>query len=160
MPSRVQDESVSSDSKHLLPQKAVRVTTIMKRLRAPEQSDTGAASPAAAASPGDAAPAPLQADSTGTPAAATVLEGESAAVPEGPAGVETSQATADAAAEVCVPATEPEQATADAAAEVCVPATEPEQAIPAPEEADPSLRCNGEAPPPLQAAAEAGDEQS
>ena len=49
-------------------QKAVRVTTLMKRLRAPEQSDSGASSPAAGPSsgPGSTAAPPAQ-DPEGVP---------------------------------------------------------------------------------------------
>lgn len=47
-------------------QKAVRVTTLMKRLRAPDQSDSGASSPALGASAGSVTPS-----STPVPMAAT-----------------------------------------------------------------------------------------
>lgn len=70
-------------------QKAVRVTTIMKRLRAPEQSDSRANSPTA----GAAAPPAPAADPPCPP------EGET------PAGEEISQAPPGAAA----PASEPPQ---------------------------------------------------
>uniref|UniRef100_A0A8C7PB62 CaM kinase-like vesicle-associated protein n=1 Tax=Oncorhynchus mykiss TaxID=8022 RepID=A0A8C7PB62_ONCMY len=55
-----------------LPQKAVRVTTLMKRLRAPEQSDSGASSPVPGATAGPVTPSntpvPPADGSEGTPA--------------------------------------------------------------------------------------------
>ncbi|KAJ4927092.1 hypothetical protein JOQ06_014829 [Pogonophryne albipinna] len=125
--------------------KAVRVTTIMKRLRAPEQSDSRAASPSAAAPP-DTAAAPQPAsdpsaapqpasDPSAAPAAAAPPEGATAVITELPAGAEISQ-----------PA--PEEAASDG---------EPQQPRPAPQEAEPTSRCNGEAA--LNTATEGGDEQ-
>lgn len=71
----------------VLLQKAVRVTTIMKRLRAPEQSDSRANSPSAGA--------------TAPPAAAT----DPSCPPEGetPAGEEISQPPPEAAASALEP---------------------------------------------------------
>ncbi|KAK6321625.1 hypothetical protein J4Q44_G00086010 [Coregonus suidteri] len=137
--------------------KAVRVTTIMKRLRAPEQSaDSGATIPAVATSPaaGEPAPAPADPQAPSDPSAATAAaapEGEPAAVTDPPAGMEavTCDATPQAAAEVTALPPPPEEAS---------PVEAPVEA-PAPEEVDPLSRCNGEAPTPLQPAAEAGDEQ-
>ncbi|TKS71141.1 CaM kinase-like vesicle-associated protein 1G5z [Collichthys lucidus] len=63
--------------------KAVRVTTIMKRLRAPEQSP-------AAGAPADTA-APQAAADSSAPSSAATLEGLPAAVTELPAGAEISQ---------------------------------------------------------------------
>ncbi|XP_029985842.1 caM kinase-like vesicle-associated protein [Sphaeramia orbicularis] len=113
--------------------KAVRVTTIMKRLRAPEHSESRAATPAAA--PADPS-APQAAADPSAPAA--VPEGAPAAITEPPAGAEISQAALEA------------EAGAGAGAEV-----EPQQPNPAPQEAEPTSRCNGEA----SAALHAGDEQ-
>lgn len=102
-------------------QKAVRVTTIMKRLRAPEQSESRAASPAAAAAtPADGA-APVD------PAAPVVA---AAAAPEGAVSASVSAAAA--------------AATGQTAPEVTVPAAEP-QPDPVPQEAVPTSRCNGDA---------------
>lgn len=96
-------------------QKAVRVTTIMKRLRAPEQSDSRANSPAAGAT------APPPAGPSCPPPSATVPEG--AAPAETPAGGETSQPPPEAAAAA---------------------ALEPHRLSPAVQEVDPASRCNGE----------------
>ncbi|KAK3557107.1 hypothetical protein QTP70_024652 [Hemibagrus guttatus] len=54
--------------------KAVRVTTLMKRLRAPEQSDSGASSPAIGASAGSVTPSstPVAMDATPEPPCSTV----------------------------------------------------------------------------------------
>lgn len=108
----------------------------MKRLRAPEQSDSRAASPSAAAAPPDTAAAPQPAsDPSAAPAAAAPPEGATAVITELPAGPEISQ-----------PA--PEEAASDG---------EPQQPRPAPQEAEPTSRCNGEAA--LNTATEGGDEQ-
>lgn len=123
---------------YFLPQKAVRVTTIMKRLRAPEQSDSKATSPAAGA-PADPA-APQAAADPSAPSSAAAPEGAPAAVTELPAEVEISQ-----------PAPEAGDGAAASAAE-------PQQPSPAPQEAEPTSRCNGDASA-LHAGAEAGDEQ-
>lgn len=64
-------------------QKAVRVTTIMKRLRAPEQSDSRSNSPAAGAT------APP--DASSPPSTTTVPEGGVPAPAETPAGGGASQ---------------------------------------------------------------------
>uniref|UniRef100_A0A4W5Q804 CaM kinase-like vesicle-associated b n=1 Tax=Hucho hucho TaxID=62062 RepID=A0A4W5Q804_9TELE len=133
--------------------KAVRVTTIMKRLRAPEQSaDSGATIPAVATSPaaGEPTSAPADPQALSDPSAATAAaapEGELAAVTEPPAGKEavTWDATPQGAAEVTAPPPAPEEAS---------PVEAP---VEAPEEVDPLSRCNGESPTPLQPAA--GDEQ-
>uniref|UniRef100_A0A674CEZ7 CaM kinase-like vesicle-associated b n=1 Tax=Salmo trutta TaxID=8032 RepID=A0A674CEZ7_SALTR len=135
--------------------KAVRVTTIMKRLRAPEQSaDSGATIPAVATSPaaGEPAPAPADPQALSDPSAATAAaapEGEPAAVTEPPAGMEAVMfdATPQGAAEVTAPPPAPEEAS---------PVEAP---VEAPEEVDLLLRCNGESPTPLQPATEADDEQ-
>ncbi|GAA6221769.1 caM kinase-like vesicle-associated protein [Lates japonicus] len=119
--------------------KAVRVTTIMKRLRAPEQSDSKATSPAAStpADPG----APQAATDPSTPSTGAAPEGVPAVATELPAGAEISQ-----------PAPE-------ASAGVAAPAAEPQQQNPAPQEAEPTSRCNGEASTAHHASAEAGGEQ-
>uniref|UniRef100_A0A8C9XGT7 CaM kinase-like vesicle-associated b n=1 Tax=Sander lucioperca TaxID=283035 RepID=A0A8C9XGT7_SANLU len=119
--------------------KAVRVTTIMKRLRAPEQSDSRATSPAAGA-PADAA-APQAATDPSAPSSDTTPEGAPAAVTELPAGAEISQPAPEATAGVA--------ASAEA----------PQEPSPAPQEAEPTSRCNGETSAALHAATEAGDEQ-
>lgn len=108
----------------------------MKRLRAPEQSDTKAASPAAGAPADPAAGAP--ADPAAPQAAADPSAPSSVAPPEG--GV----------TEVSQPVSEAEDGAAALAAE---------QPIPAPQEAEPTSRCNGDASAALHAGAEAGDEQ-
>uniref|UniRef100_A0A8C3G099 CaM kinase-like vesicle-associated protein n=1 Tax=Cyclopterus lumpus TaxID=8103 RepID=A0A8C3G099_CYCLU len=129
-------------------QKAVRVTTIMKRLRAPEQSDSKATGPAAGA-PADVAAPPAATDPSAPSSSAAEAEGAPAPAPvtelpvtELPAaGAETSQPAPQAGA-----------------AEAAAPA-EPQHPSPAPREAEPTTRCNGEASAALRAAAEAGDEQ-
>ncbi|XP_029946764.1 caM kinase-like vesicle-associated protein [Salarias fasciatus] len=123
--------------------KAVRVTTIMKRLRAPEQSESRANNPAAGAgAPADPA-APQAAGDPAAPASAAAPEVTPATAAELPAGAETGRPT-------------PEAEGAAAAA----PAEEPQpQASPAPQAAELTSRCNGEASTTLQTAAEAGDEQ-
>lgn len=113
----------------VLLQKAVRVTTIMKRLRAPEQGDSRANSPTAAA----AAPPPASTD----PACPPSSEGAAPALAETPAGGETSRAPPEAAAS----------------------ALEPPQLSAAVQEAELASRCNGESPTALSAATETGDEQ-
>uniref|UniRef100_UPI0037E88E87 caM kinase-like vesicle-associated protein n=1 Tax=Semicossyphus pulcher TaxID=241346 RepID=UPI0037E88E87 len=115
--------------------KAVRVTTIMKRLRAPEAKPT---SPEAGA-PADTT-APQTVTDPSAPSSATP-EGAPADVTEPPAAAEISQPVAEAAA-------------GEAAS-----AAEPQQPSPPPQEAEPALRCNGEASAALHATSEAGDEQ-
>ncbi|XP_055773356.1 caM kinase-like vesicle-associated protein isoform X2 [Salvelinus fontinalis] len=135
--------------------KAVRVTTMMKRLRAPDKgTDSGTTSPAVATSPaaGEPAPAPADPQAPSDPSAALASaapEGEPAAVTEPPAEMEAMacDVTPQAAAEVTA-LPEEEASSAEAPVEA-----------PAPEEVDLLLRCNGEAPTPLQPAAEARDEQ-
>ncbi|XP_038820305.1 caM kinase-like vesicle-associated protein [Salvelinus namaycush] len=135
--------------------KAVRVTTMMKRLRAPDKgTDSGTTSPAVATSPaaGEPAPAPADPQAPSDPSAAPASaapEGEPAAVTEPPAEMKAMacDVTPQAAAEVTAP---PEEEASSAEAPV---------EAPAPEEVDLLLQCNGEAPTPLQPAAEAGDEQ-
>uniref|UniRef100_A0A8C8M7Y0 CaM kinase-like vesicle-associated protein n=1 Tax=Oncorhynchus tshawytscha TaxID=74940 RepID=A0A8C8M7Y0_ONCTS len=136
--------------------KAVRVTTMMKRLRAPDKGvDSGTPGPAVATSPaaGEPAPAPADPQAPSDPSAAPAAaapEGEPAAVTEPPAEMEAvaCDVTPQAAAEVTAP---PEEEASSAEAPV---------EAPAPEEVDLLSRCNGEAPSPLQPAAEAGDESS
>lgn len=122
----------------ILQQKAVRVTTIMKRLRAPEQSDLKATSPAAA-TPADPAAPQAAADPSAPLSAAAAPEGGPAVVTGLPAGVEKSQPVPEAA---------------DGAA-----AADPQQPSPAQQEAEATLRCNGEPLTSLRPAAEAKDEQ-
>lgn len=119
----------------------------MKRLRAPEQSNSRATSPEAGAPADPAAPQaaadPSAAASEGAPKSAPegAPEGAPATVTELPAGAEISQ-----------PA--PEDGD-----EVVASAAEPQQPSPAPVEAEPTSRCNGDASAALHAGAEAGDEQ-
>uniref|UniRef100_A0A3Q2PX69 CaM kinase-like vesicle-associated b n=1 Tax=Fundulus heteroclitus TaxID=8078 RepID=A0A3Q2PX69_FUNHE len=84
----------------LLSQKAVRVTTIMKRLRAPEHSESRSAVPAAGA-PADPA-APLASTDPSTPS--------SAAVPEGAPGEEKAQQAPPTPASAEEPNAEPQAA--------------------------------------------------
>lgn len=99
----------------------------MKRLRAPEQRDSRANSPAAGGAPAS------QATIDPTP----VPEGAPAAVTEVPAGAEMSQLAPEASASVAGP----------------------QQPNPAPQDAEPTPRCNGEASATLHAATETGSEQ-
>lgn len=117
----------------VLLQKAVRVTTIMKRLRAPEQSDSRANSPAAGAT---APPAP-PADPSCPPSSAAVPEGAAPILADAPAGGETRPAPAEASSS----------------------ASEPQQPTPAVEEAEAASRCNGESSTAPCAATETGNEQ-
>ena len=116
-------------------QKAVRVTTIMKRLRAPEHSNSRATTPAAGAPVEPAAPqatidpsAPLCGETPeGAPAAATELPAE---------------------AEMSHPAPEASPGASASPSEG-----------PAQQEAEPASRCNGEASTTHQASVEAEGEQ-
>lgn len=117
--------------------KAVRVTTIMKRLRSPESKTT---------SPDAAAPA----DTTAPPAVTDPSAPSSVAAPEGaPAEVTDTSATAKPAPEAGA-----------GAGEAASAAAEPQQPLsPPPQDAEPTSRCNGEASAALHAGPEAGDEQ-
>lgn len=119
----------------VLLQKAVRVTTIMKRLRAPEQSDSRANSPAAGATAPPGAPA----DPSCPPSSAAVPEGAAPApaLADTPAGGETRPAPAEASSS----------------------ASELQQLTPAVEEAEAASRCNGESSTAPCAATETGNEQ-
>ena len=123
-------------------QKAVRVTTIMKRLRAPEQSGSRAASPA---------------EGTADAATAVVVEPADAAAPAAAAATTDPVATVTpviAVTECGVGgSSDPTQAVV---AEVAGGgACAPEQ----PGAAEPASRCNGDTPAPLSAESEAGKEQ-
>lgn len=129
-----QSTPLSSARRPLLLQKAVRVTTIMKRLRAPEPSP-------AAGAPAAGAPAALQgATDPSAPSSSATPEEVPAAVTELPAGAEINQ-----------PAPE-------AGGEVAASPAEPRQPSPAPQEAEPTTRCNGEASAEPHATAEGGEE--
>ncbi|XP_056293878.1 caM kinase-like vesicle-associated protein [Pseudoliparis swirei] len=134
--------------------KAVRVTAIMKRLRAPEQSDPKATVPeVGAGAPADAAAPPAATD----PAAAEDAAAPAAlAAPPAPATVTELPAAAAAVAEISNPAPEAGAEVAGAEATGAASPAEPQQPSPAPppQEAEPTTRCNGEA-----SAAEAGEEQ-
>lgn len=104
----------------------------MKRLRAPEHSDSRASSPAAGAPDPQATT-----DPTCPPSSATVPVGETPTLTETPAGGEMSQ-----------PVPEPGASAA-----------EPQQPNPAPQEVEPMSRCNGEASADLHSATDIGDEQ-
>uniref|UniRef100_A0A3B4X3U7 CaM kinase-like vesicle-associated protein n=1 Tax=Seriola lalandi dorsalis TaxID=1841481 RepID=A0A3B4X3U7_SERLL len=108
-------------------------------LRAPEQSESRATSPAAGA-PADPA-APQAATDPSAPSSGATPEGAPAAATELPAGVEISQPAPEASAGV---------SASDA---------EPQQQSPALQEAEPTPRCNGEASTAHHAPAGAGDEQ-
>ncbi|CAB1353495.1 unnamed protein product, partial [Coregonus sp. 'balchen'] len=147
-------ESAKGLVTHMM-EKAVRVTTMMKRLRAPEQSaDLGTTSPAVATSPASAT----------SPAVATSHADPQA--PSNPSAAAAAAAPEEEPAAVTEPPVEMEAVACDAipqaAADVTAPPPAPEEASPAeataPEVVDPLSRCNGEAPTPLQPAAEAGDE--
>ncbi|KAJ8409378.1 hypothetical protein AAFF_G00235760 [Aldrovandia affinis] len=112
--------------------KAVRVTTIMKRLRAPEQSSSASANPSA----GPATPA----------------------VPAAQSDVPAAPVSAPSATES--PSTEPENTAVSEGAGEGQPPPDSAHTNPAPEEADPSSRCNGETPVPHQPATAPGDEQN
>ncbi|CAL8355727.1 unnamed protein product [Gadus morhua 'NCC'] len=127
--------------------KAVRVTTIMKRLRAPEQGGSRAASPA---------------EGTTSAGAATAVEVEPADA-KAPATAASATATTDP-----VTAATPVIAVTECGAGG---SSEPTQAVVAeveaggaraqeqPGGAEPASRCNGDAAAPLSAESEAGDEQ-
>ncbi|MGH0173691.1 UNVERIFIED_CONTAM: hypothetical protein FKN15_066411 [Acipenser sinensis] len=130
--------------------KAVRVTTIMKRLRAPEQSASAATAPAAPAAPADPeAPAasadPAAPASNDTP---TATESESS-----PGSSEAPTPSEPPSAEPENKPASPEEdspAQPDSSAQVGV--MEEEEAA--------SSRCNGETAAPLEPAVEACDEQN
>lgn len=103
--------------------KAVRVTTIMKRLRVPEAKTT---SPEAAA-PAESI-APQTATDPSVPSSTAAPEGGCAGVAEPPATAEPTSQPA------------PEAGTGEAAV-----VAEPQQPSPPPQEAEPTSRCNGEA---------------
>ncbi|MBN3302054.1 CAMKV protein, partial [Amia calva] len=126
--------------------KAVRVTTIMKRLRAPEQSESAAASPVAPGAPG--APAAPAAGNVPTPA--TIATEGTPACTEAPAAAPAVASSAEP--EVKPASTEDSDSPAqpDNSAKVDVAA----------EEEDPLSRCNGETPAPLNPAVEAWDGQN
>lgn len=107
----------------------------MKRLRAPEQSESRSTDPAVG-SPADPAATQAPTDST-VPSSAAPLEGTQAAATELSAGGEASH-----------PAPEAEPS-----------AEEPQRLNPDPQGAEPTSRCNGEAPAALHTAAEAMNEQ-
>uniref|UniRef100_A0A8C5BIU5 CaM kinase-like vesicle-associated b n=1 Tax=Gadus morhua TaxID=8049 RepID=A0A8C5BIU5_GADMO len=127
--------------------KAVRVTTIMKRLRAPEQGGSRAASPA---------------EGTTSAGAATAVEVEPADA-KAPATAASATATTDP-----VTAATPVIAVTECGAGG---SSEPTQAVVVeveaggaraqeqPGGAEPASRCNGDAAAPLSAESEAGDEQ-
>ncbi|XP_027742208.1 caM kinase-like vesicle-associated protein [Empidonax traillii] len=102
--------------------KAVRVTTLMKRLRAPEQTETAtAAAPAAASAAAPAAtPAPAAAATSPAPAAAATDPAAAAAEATTPAPAAATEPTTPAPAAATEPTT-PAPATATAPA----PTTEP-----------------------------------
>ncbi|KAL7843704.1 hypothetical protein AOLI_G00252160 [Acnodon oligacanthus] len=128
-------------------QKAVRVTTIMKRLRAPEHQHTDPAAAAGAGAPNPAGgsqenpQAPSEASSA--PASATAPENNTTGSAP-PAAPEATSAEAQAAAATPHPPAEPAQ-----------PGLAAEQA-----EANSSSRCNGEAPANPPSATHTGDEQN
>lgn len=99
--------------------KAVRVTTMMKRLRAPEHQTGTAVAPAAT-----------------TPAAGTQENPQSP--PEASVAPLSTAESKGPAAEI--PSAQPEVVT-----DAPEPPVEPVQQIPAPEQPDPTSRCNGEA---------------
>ncbi|MEQ2168241.1 hypothetical protein GOODEAATRI_012348, partial [Goodea atripinnis] len=118
---------------------AIRVTTIMKRLRAPEQSESRSTVPVGGA-PADPSAPPASTDPS-APSSAALPEGAPGAATELPTGEEKSQ--------------QGPLAESMAAAS----AGEPQPPNPEPQGAEPTLRCNGEASTALHTAAEAMDEQ-
>ncbi|XP_026880734.2 caM kinase-like vesicle-associated protein [Electrophorus electricus] len=115
--------------------KAVRVTTLMKRLRAPEHQNTDPTSAASAGAPNPATGAleNPQAPAEASMAAAKITIPENSPAPTAPpAGLEIPGAAAEA---TTAPAHPP--------AEQTPPRPSPDQAG-----ADATSRCNGEAPPP------------
>uniref|UniRef100_A0A6Q2WXI0 CaM kinase-like vesicle-associated protein n=1 Tax=Esox lucius TaxID=8010 RepID=A0A6Q2WXI0_ESOLU len=127
--------------------KAVRVTTLMKRLRAPEQSADSAVTNQAAGEPA------LADAQTPSEPSTTAPGGEAAGASEPPAGTEAEacHSTPQVPAEVTGPPLAPSPGEAG-------PAKAPGEAQ-GPGEVEPSSRCNGEALNPDLLAAEAGDEQ-
>ncbi|KAK2874065.1 hypothetical protein Q8A67_021218 [Cirrhinus molitorella] len=117
--------------------KAVRVTTMMKRLRAPEhQTAAGAAAIPGAPNPAAGAQENPQAPSEASTALSSTAESNSTST-EAPAV---------------------EAPSAEAVATAVQPPAEPVVHAPAPEQPDPTLRCNGEALAPLPS--DTGEEQS
>ncbi|KAA0707548.1 CaM kinase-like vesicle-associated protein 1G5z [Triplophysa tibetana] len=112
--------------------KAVRVTTMMKRLRAPEHQTATAAAPATAN------PAPSTQENPQSPPEASV------------APLTTAESKAPAAE---IPSTQPEPAT-----DTPEPPADPVLQVPTAEQLDPTSRCNGEASP--GPASDTGEEPS
>ncbi|MEQ2278722.1 hypothetical protein AMECASPLE_001915, partial [Ameca splendens] len=119
--------------------KAIRVTTIMKRLRAPEQSESRSTVPVGGA----------PADPSAPPASTDPSAPSSAALPEGAPGAATELPTGEEKSQQGPPAESMAAASAG----------EPQPPNPEPQGAEPTLRCNGEASTALHTAAEAMDEQ-
>ncbi|XP_067243274.1 caM kinase-like vesicle-associated protein [Chanodichthys erythropterus] len=119
--------------------KAVRVTTMMKRLRAPEHQT---AAPAAAAAVPDAA----------NPAAGAQEN------PQAPSEASTAQSSTAESNSASTEAPVVEAANAEAVAAAAPPPTEPVLHVPAPEQPNPTSRCNGEALDSLPP--DTGEEQS
>ncbi|XP_041129003.1 caM kinase-like vesicle-associated protein [Polyodon spathula] len=133
--------------------KAVRVTTIMKRLRAPEHSASAATAPAATAAP--AAPADPEAPAASADPAApassdtpTVIESESSPG--------SSEATTPSEPQSAEPENKPASPEEDSPTQ---PDSSAQVGVVEEEEAA-SSRCNGETPIPLEPAMEACDEQN
>lgn len=123
-------------SHFLFPKKAVRVTTIMKRLRVPEHSEARSTAPSAEV-PADPS-APQASNDPSAPSSAAVPEAAPSPNKEQPTGEEKSQQAP------------PAESTGEASSE---------ELNPEPQAAEPTSRCNGEASALLHTAAEAMDEQ-
>ncbi|XP_071406726.1 caM kinase-like vesicle-associated protein isoform X1 [Pithys albifrons albifrons] len=123
--------------------KAVRVTTLMKRLRAPEQTETATAKAQAAGAA--AAPAPAVAPAA-TPASAAAAPAAAATEPTTPATATAPAPATEAATDPAAPTTEPAAPATEPVApatEPAAPATEPAAAQPPAPGTPPPATCNG-----------------
>lgn len=130
--------------------KAVRVTTIMKRLRAPEQSASAATAPAAPAAPADPEAPAASADPAAPASNDTPTATES----------ESSPGSSEAPTPSEPPSTEPENKPASPEEDSSAQPDSSAQVGVVEEEEAASSRCNGETAAPLEPAVEACDEQN
>ncbi|XP_033879895.2 caM kinase-like vesicle-associated protein [Acipenser ruthenus] len=136
--------------------KAVRVTTIMKRLRAPEQSASAATAPAAPAAPATpAAPADPEAPAASADPAAPASNDTPTATES-----ESSPGSSEAPTPSEPPSAEPENKPASLEEDSPAQPDSSAQVGVMEEEEAASSRCNGETAAPLEPAVEACDEQN
>ncbi|KAK6480626.1 caM kinase-like vesicle-associated protein [Huso huso] len=151
----ISDKKIKDD-KHFIVLKAVRVTTIMKRLRAPEQSASAATAPAALAAPAaPAAPADPEAPAASADPAAPASNDTPTATES-----ESSPGSSEAPTPSEPPSAEPENKPASPEEDSPAQPDSSAQVGVMEEEEAASSRCNGETAAPLEPAVEACDEQN